>query len=43
MADLRLKEIDAKLLAQLKSEAALGQKTLRTYILDLLRKRKPAA
>jgi hypothetical protein len=42
MADLRV-PIDNKLLAQLKAEAALAQKPLKAYVIELLRKRKPAA
>lgn len=42
MADLRLKSIDPKLKAQLKSEAALADTTLELYIIGILLKRKAA-
>ena len=38
MADLRVTKIDPKLMAQLKSNAALAEKTLRDYVIDVLRK-----
>jgi plasmid stability protein len=38
MADLNIREIDSKLVAQLKSKAALAGKTMREFVIDLLRK-----
>lgn len=39
MADLRI-PIENKLLAQLKAEAALAQKPLKTYVVDVLKARR---
>ena len=38
MADLRVQNIDPKVMAQLKSKAALAGKTLRDFVEELLRK-----
>jgi hypothetical protein len=40
MADLRIKTIDPKLKAQLKSEAALANTTLELYVINILQRRK---
>jgi predicted HicB family RNase H-like nuclease len=36
--DLRVNHIDPNLMARLKSQAALAQKTLREYVLEVLQK-----
>lgn len=40
MTDLRLREIPVELKAKLKAEAALAQKTLNDYVVEILQNRK---
>lgn len=36
--DLRVRDVDPKLMAQLKSKAALAEKTLSAFVVELLKK-----